>query len=138
MKEVMSSGDGVGRGSLMRAPSAAVVGGLPRPKVCLSVANFVVAVLVGVTGRLECAERLGLVIALLKVGEPGVILFRAGGVFFFDPANVRRNDHSDSNCTVSNSFDSGEYSNKDASNNESTRRSAKRMMKTEPTCREKM
>ena len=50
IKEVTSCGEGVGSGSLNWP---LVAGGLPRVKVCLNVANLVVAELLGVTGRLE-------------------------------------------------------------------------------------
>lgn len=105
MNEVTSWGEATGCESLDCDPNAEVVGGRPLPNVCRSEANFVVAVLGGVEGRVEVAETLG----LLGIGEPGGGGCTAGGgAFFLPPPNERRNDHSDSNCTVSNSLDNGE------------------------------
>ena len=50
-------------------------------------------------------------------------------VFFFEP-NDLKNDHSDSNWTLSSSAESGAFSRNAASNKWSILRSAKRMIKT--------
>lgn len=85
------------------------LGGLPLPNVCRKEANFVWAVLGGVGGRLGSAEPIGVMEAVFGGVAAGARVLMAGGFFLLD-WNVRRIDHSDSNCTESNSLDRGEYS----------------------------
>ena len=98
-------------------------GGLPLPNVCRKEANFVWAVLGGVGGLLGSAEPIGVMEAVLGGGVAGARVLMAGGFFLVD-WNVRKIDHSDSNCTDSNSLDSGEYSKIAESNMPSILRSA--------------
>lgn len=104
-------------------------GGRPRPNVWRREANFAVAVLGGVGGRLGSAEARGVREPDLGGEVAEIEGFRAGG-FFLLVWKVRRIDHSDSNCTDSNSLESGEYSSKAESSIASILRSAKRIMKT--------
>ena len=105
---------------------------LARLKVCRREANFV-AVGGGEDGRLV-PEGLAVPLPLLTGGDPGVrraFVFCSGaGLFFFAGVKDRKKDHSDSNCTESNSLDSGEYSRRAASRSPSILFSAKRIMKT--------
>lgn len=69
------------------------------------------------------------------VGGVGTTFFPlgdTGGALRF-PLNGRRNDHSDSNCTASNSEATGTYDKMVTSRSWSIRRSAKRIIKTERT-----
>lgn len=70
-----------------------------------------------------------------KGGEDGApLLWEGPGLwvvpFFFLALNGLKNDHSDSNCTLSSSAESGAFSNKAASSSWSILRSAKRIIKT--------
>lgn len=94
----------------------------PLPSVCRSVANLA-AVLGGVGGRLWSADRVPVVLDL-GIGDPGLDVAMGGGAFFLLDWNVRKIDHSDSNCTESNSEERGEYSRSAASNMVSILRSA--------------
>ena len=92
--------------SLNAPPSEALAGGRPRPNVFRKEANFPVAVLGGVVGRVGVADRLP---PLFNVGDVEGRLLSAGGVatFFLLAPKERRKDHSDSNWTASNSLESG-------------------------------
>ena len=135
IKDVTSFGD-IGGGPSTDGV-AEPFGGLPSENVCRRDANLFDAGLVlgggGDDGRLD-ANELG-ALKFLSEGDGGMRLLDPGeGVggagFFFTAENDLRNDHSDSNCTDRNSFESGEYSRRAASRRSSIRLSAKRMMKT--------
>ena len=102
-----SEGDGVD-GVSVWGPD----GGRVRVRVCLNDANLAAAGLAdggGEAGRLEEVE-FGPEFRFFDDGDPGkrlVVLGDAGGFFLAEP-NDRKNDHSDSNCTESNSLANGE------------------------------
>lgn len=107
MNDVTSFGDGWGGESCGCAGETDWA--RARVKVCLRDANFVgVTFGGGEDGRLD-PEGLGDTLPVFGVGEPGARLFGfcIGAGFFLAP-NDRRKDHSDSNCTESNSLDRGE------------------------------
>ena len=94
--DVTSCGERDG-GASFAIPDATVPdGGLGRPNVCRSEANFVCAVLGGVGGRLGSAEW-GVAMFPLITGDPGVDVLDNGAGFFLLDWNVLRSDHSDSN-----------------------------------------
>ena len=112
MNDVTSLGDGGGRVSSCCELFAPDSSGRPMSG-CRRDANFVTGL---ATGGGEAA-RLGVEIAddgalePLVGGDPGISPFAfcsGAGFFLLAEANVRRNAHSDSNCTDSNSLDSGE------------------------------